>query len=255
MLALGTNAPLGPGLAFLKVHQRPSGLIVDPGATAPNHAWNALALLAVGELGDPPGAPDSQAIARELVAAKGLSINGDRAVIDQNSQLQAWSWIDGTFSWIEPTAWCLLALKKRRAGGAAAARISEAEAVMLDRVCDAGGWNYGNSAVLGQDLRPYVPTTALGLLAMQDRRSEPAIARGADWLATHATSERSAMALALAAIALHAYGQPIDAVLTALAEQEKRTKFLGSTHLAAMAMYARSIPERGARAFLLTGER
>ena len=32
----------------------------------------------------------------------------------QDGSLQAWSWVDGTFSWVEPTAWCLLLLKKWR---------------------------------------------------------------------------------------------------------------------------------------------
>ena len=35
--------------------------------------------------------------------------------IRQDNSLQAWSWMDGTFSWVEPTAWCVLLLKQRLA--------------------------------------------------------------------------------------------------------------------------------------------
>ena len=49
-------------------------------------------------------------------------------------------------------------------------RLEQAERLLFDRQCAGGGWNYGNSEVLGQKLHAYVPTTALALLALQDRR-------------------------------------------------------------------------------------
>ena len=62
----------------------------------------------------------------------------------------------GTFSWAEPTAWALFALKKCLARGmvisGADARIRDGEAVLRDRVCATGGWNYGNSNVFGKNL-------------------------------------------------------------------------------------------------------
>ena len=133
----------------------------------------------------------------------------------------------------------MLALKVRRVGGPLVARrISEAEAVMFDRVCEPGGWNYGNSQVLMQDLRPYVPTTALALLALQDRREHPVVQRSLHWLTSHALSEPSTMALSLAAVCLHVYGQPIAEVLKALQAQQARAHALGNAHLIAMAAYA-----------------
>ena len=82
---------------------------------------------------------------------------GQSAILRQNNQLLGWPWIDGTFSWVEPTSWCLLALKKAgqlpsRTG--AAARIAEADRMLADRCCVSGGWNYGNSNVLGKELSP-----------------------------------------------------------------------------------------------------
>ena len=48
-------------------------------------------------------------------------------------------------------------------------RIRDGEAVLRDRVCVDGGWNYGNSNVFGKNLPAYIPTTAIALLALQDR--------------------------------------------------------------------------------------
>ena len=133
----------------------------------------------------------------------------------------------------------------------AATRETEAEALILDRVCDTGGWNYGNSQVLSQDLRPYVSTTALALLAMQNRRGHAAVARSLEWLEAHAKSERSAMALSLAAICLHAFGRPTEAPRALLAEQHAKTRFLANAHLTAMAIYVLSLPRHGARTFVV----
>jgi len=52
--------------------------------------------------------------ARDVFAAlgrtKGVALKN--GALRQDSTLQGCSCIDGTFSWIEPTSWCLLALKK-----------------------------------------------------------------------------------------------------------------------------------------------
>ena len=62
-----------------------------------------------------------------------------------------------TFSWVEPTSWCILALKKAAPDPTAretADRVIEAERMLADRCCLEGGWNYGNSNVLGKELHP-----------------------------------------------------------------------------------------------------
>ena len=56
--------------------------------------------------------------------------------------------------------------------------------------------------MLGKQLATDVPTTAVALLALRDRSSEPFVNEGLEFLERHATSERSAMALALASRAL-----------------------------------------------------
>jgi hypothetical protein len=248
LLALGPSpanareaAAVAGARRFLHGLQRADGLLVEPATPGPNYGWNGLSLLALNARED-LGRADP--LANGLLAATGVQILGRGAqAVRQDSTLQAWPWTEGTFSWIEPTAYCMLALKARRVGGPLVAqRLGEAEAVMFDRVCEPGGWNYGNSQVLTQDLRPYVPTTALALLALQDRRAHPVVERSLTWLESHARSESSTMALSLAAICLSVYGRPIAAVLQQLQGLQTRTQALGNAHLLAMAAYALALP-------------
>jgi hypothetical protein len=240
------------GRAYMRALQRPDGLLAEAAAPGPNYAWNGLALLTDVTIHGAPMDAWQERLVSGLLAARGIALPEGPSPVRQNNQLRAWSWTDDTFSWIEPTACCLLALKRARAGDPLArTRIADGEAVVLDRACDGGGWNYGNARVLGQDLRPYVPTTALALLAMQDRRSHPVIQRGMSWLDAHAMTEPAAMALSWVAVYRQVFQTPSPAVQARLIQQEAATNFLGNLHLTAMALYALTVPTRGAGAFAL----
>jgi hypothetical protein len=235
---------------FLHGLQQKDGLLVEPGMSTSNHAWSGLALLADMSIEEASVTPFRRALIDGLVAVKGIALEDGNSPVRQNNRLQAWSWTPETFSWIEPTATCVLALKKSGASSALVrTRLTEAEAMILDRVCEGGGWNYGNAQVLGQDLRPYVPTTALTLLAMQDRRNHPAIGTSLAWLRTHAASEPATMALALAGIALHVCGGLDDATHHAVIQRASNTIAFGNLHLMAMGLYALTVAEHGAAAF------
>lgn len=254
LLALGATGHDAPvrdaAFAFLNGLARQSGLLVDPGAPAANVAWNGLLVVALHSVEDPRAREMAAALGQALTALYGIALRPD-STVRQDNTLQAWPWTDGTFSWVEPTAFCTLALKQARAAGhdAAAARVAQAERLLLDRACQPAGWNYGNGAVLDQDLRPYVPTTALALLALQDRGAEPVVRRSTDWLAENAVSEPSAMALSLAAVCLTVLGAPADKALEALGASERRTGFLDNAHLMAMALFAFTLAEHRGRAF------
>ena len=59
-------------------------------------------------------------------------------VVQLNPDLRAWSWTPGAFSWIEPTAYALIALKSlvaTRQAGPASDRIAEGERLIYDRMC------------------------------------------------------------------------------------------------------------------------
>ena len=92
--------------------------------------------------------------------------NGDQEqrLVGHDTTLQGWPWVVGTHSWVEPTAINVLAL--RSAGQAGHPRCREAVKLLLDRQLPEGGWNYGNTTVLGHVLRPQVQPTGLALAAL-----------------------------------------------------------------------------------------
>lgn len=203
--ALEESHPDAADPAVLLRWPRKDGFPIDvPGAPA-NYAIGALAGLTL--LTDASTAAHAQPIIARLVEARGIRTT-PTPLIEQDHDLQAWSWVDGTASWVEPTAWALLLLKRARrmAPPAALERIQTGERMLVDRACKHGGWNYGNKRVFHQDLWAYVPTTALALLALQDRRHEPVVASALEQLRVDVQSERSVLALALSLIAFRVYG-------------------------------------------------
>jgi hypothetical protein len=225
--------------AALKEWPARDGLLLERAGGEPNHAFQGLALLALhaAALEHQVG---NRALLDRMQRVKGIALKPSPNNRQDNS-IQGWPWIDETFSWVEPTAWCLLALKtcaQRSYARIDPVRVRDAERLLVDRSCRGGGWNYGNSNMLGKELAPYVPTTAVTLLAMRDRFSEPVVAQGLEFLEQHSTSERSAVALGLASRALSAYGRDTTAVQTALREQLPITVALGNHAAAAAALYA-----------------
>jgi hypothetical protein len=85
---------------------------------------------------------------------------------EQNEELHGWPWRPGSSSWVEPTSFALLALKRH--GGHPRVRV--AEEMILDRRCQDGGWNYGNRRVYEVVLPSYPETTAVALLGLQGRK-------------------------------------------------------------------------------------
>ena len=110
--------------------------------------------------------------------------------------------------------------------------------MLANRACHDGGWNYGNAVVFGQDLRPYVPTTALGLMALQDRAGDAVVQQSIATLTRQRLNERSAFALSLAAIALRLHGAAAADVEAALGESTERADRRGNLQAMAMAAYA-----------------
>ena len=89
--------------------------------------------------------------------------------VEFDPALTGWPWEAGTSSWVEPTAHALMALRSVAARGEHADlrdRMSTAHAMLLERRCRDGGWNYGNRRVLGVDLPSQPETTALALMAL-----------------------------------------------------------------------------------------
>jgi len=240
----------GVAAGVLSRFPRRDGLLIDPGATHPNVAFNGIAALAAQYA--PLRARDTAAaLADVLVRQRGVMLPQSKA-IGQDNTLVGWPWLDGTFAWVEPTAWCLLALKRWTGGrrsGDAADRIDHAERLLRDRMCRGGGWNYGNRLVLDKALRPYASTTALGLLALQDFPEDPVVKVSREALKRLCARERSGYALALASLAFARLGTPEPGVEAALASVWEETSFGGEVVATALALYVAAGRDRGYEAF------
>ena len=235
LLALGREAD-DEVLRTWPVTER--GLLLEHAGGEPNIAFQGLALITLlhRQIEHRAG---NRALRGAIERSRGVALD-DFDVNRQNNRLQAWSWIDGTFSWVEPTVCCLIALKRARKAGIPVdeTRIATAESLLIDRCCATGGWNYGSSNMFGQNLPAYVPTTALGLLALRDRPAEGAFTSSSAYLEREALSERSTTALSLALVALRALGRPSEHVQAALEQHLKNTFEFGTLHSLAMALVA-----------------
>jgi hypothetical protein len=237
----GVAAPdrLGIHEQFLTGCQRSGGLLSDREDFPVNLTWSALAFLTLTRTTPQPTDVFRRQLVQAITETAGVQLR-DSPHLRQNNGLKGWPWMPETFSWAEPTSWCLLALKQASRGLPDLAsdlerRIGEGEALLMDRACESGGWNYGNANVLGKDLPAHVPTTALGLLALQDKRENRVVQRGLAFLDSHWNSESSGTALALTLICLRIFGRPTVELESALVRQWERTRFLGNVATTAMA--------------------
>ena len=237
------------GLDWLGARQQSSGAW-PAGDGLPGDSWmTSLATLAVSHF-DQTGEAAVQG-GRWLLRQEGqgtswwikliLRFSREPRQVDLDPNLTGWPWTAATFSWVEPTAYALLALKRLRAGlpGALAEdRIELGERMILDRVCLDGGWNYGNSRVLGEDLWSYPDTTALALLALQGLPDVAAIETGLEAIARMVDENRSLLALSLATICMDAYDRPSAALREAIASEADPATAMQETRSIAFAALA-----------------
>jgi Squalene-hopene cyclase N-terminal domain len=155
--------------------------------------------------------------------------------------LSGWSWTAGAFSWVEPTSYSLMALKKLKrslVGTNCEERIRQGEMLIYDRMCESGGWNYGNSKVLGETLWPYPDVTAVALIALQDRAIKEANRRSLLALQSMMREAPSGIALGWGILCLKLYGEDIREWEKILLANFQKTRFLGETKALALAVLA-----------------
>ncbi len=225
-------------LAWFEKQQSKTGAIrfVDDQRN-PDNWGTILASLTLYRLGIGPEL--QKAYLSYLLNARGNRINEEAAApLKLNGDLQAWSWAIHTASWVEPTAYAMLALKAQ--GLRHHERVKTGEAFLLDRACYDGGWNYGNKEVLGVKLEPMPTNTAFALLALQDyQRDHEVIRKSLAWFENELTAHQSTLTLALGALCFELYDRPFAPLLTRLmARQEADGSWRGNVHLTAVAALA-----------------
>jgi hypothetical protein len=191
----------------------------------PEAAWpTSLALLAW--TADPAFAGPAQRAAAWLVDHPGShwpNPDRDTGVLGHDTSLRGWAWIDGTHSWVEPTALAMLALSATAAPPRAA--LDEATRLLLDRQLPAGGWNYGNTRVFRNMLLPMPESTGHALAALGGRVGGREVARSLAYLQGPSCAVATPLTAAWRAFGLGAYGRagPCAAALCrqALARQER----------------------------------
>jgi len=196
--------------------------------------WPTALVLFVRAVREYP-TPDLQRIASRLLSvATGKPDDKQAAEVhDFDLSLTGWPWAEGNFSWVEPTAWACLAL--RRAGFGDHPRVGEGLRLLLDRAFDDGGINYGNRTVLGRRTDPIPGPTALMLLALQGHSNEPRVAAAVHYLLRQATTNDDLEHLCWAKLALDCHrDQPgveielpgLDERIVAAYQMRKETPWL-----------------------------
>jgi uncharacterized protein (DUF362 family) len=163
--------------------------------------WHTALVLFVQAALDRP-APEVRRTASALLNFRGRQPSDDEAkeVHDIDIMLVGWPWAENNFSWVEPTAWACLAL--RRAGHSSHPRVEEGRRLLLDRAHDGGGINYGNRRILGKFTEPMPGPTALMLLALQGHGEHSRVAAAVAYLLNQALSINDLELLCWAKIAL-----------------------------------------------------
>jgi uncharacterized protein (DUF362 family) len=189
------------------------------GRGRPEAVWpTALVLFTQATLGD---AHESlQRTAAALLACKGRQPESkDEEISDIDERLIGWPWAEGNFSWVEPTSWACLAL--RRIGQGQHPRVEEGLKLLRDRILEEGGVNYGNRRIFGISLEAIPTPTALMLLALQGREEEPGLAASVGYLRSIAESNDDLENLCWTRLALEVYADHpgVSETVTALGER------------------------------------
>jgi len=153
--------------------------------------------------------------------------------VGQDNTIVGWPWVRGTFGWVEPTAWSVIALNVCGLGGHL--RALEGRRFLLDRQIPSGGWNYGNPGLNDRELLPFWDTTGLTLVALGGLPDVGRVRPSVDLLEKNQGKIGSLCGLAWAALGLEAHGKnspEVERRLTA-AMAEQPDDGLNTAHFAA----------------------
>jgi hypothetical protein len=172
-------------------------------------------------------------------------------VVTLDGSLIGWPWISDTFSWVQPTSYAIFALKL--AGFREHARVREAEALLFDRMCPGGGWNFGNPIILNRPIDPSLSETAIALFALQDvPEAVDEVDIGLTILEKNLAQYPSALSLALSILCLDIYERPVERFVDLLRNrQESDGSWRQMPWWTALAVLAMQAAEGGDNVFKL----
>jgi hypothetical protein len=126
------------------------------------------------------------------------------AVAGHDPGLKGWPWVANTHSWVEPTVLGVLALSA--AGYGRHDRVQEALRMIEDRQLRHGGWNYGNTSVFGQELRPMPESTGTALAGLAGHVERKVVARSLDYLQGQINAMQTPISLGWGLLGMAAWG-------------------------------------------------
>jgi hypothetical protein len=138
------------------------------------------------------------------------------------NEVPGWPWVENTYSWVEPTALSLIALKT--SGLKSHPRVQGGIQMLLERQLPQGGWNYGNTVVFDQELIPLPDTTGAALTALAGLIPKNKIDKSLAYLRETVKQSRTPLSLGWGVYGLDAWGEKPEAaeiwIQEALKKQE-----------------------------------
>jgi hypothetical protein len=248
MRSAGLTAESDAAASWLVTQQREDGAWPIE-AAVPGPSWSTS--LAVLALLDGAADPAARRGVEWLLEERGIGIPlrvriseffREKKTTALDPTLRGWPWATGTFSWIEPTAWAILAILRAWPAGApgpARDRVEEGRRMIIDRTCPGGGWNYGNKKVLGVDMEPYPDSTAVALLALGALRDDSdEVETSFDALERMLEVTHSGLTLSLSILCYREWGRDATPLAALLEDAFARTGFLGDVRSLSLATLA-----------------
>jgi len=163
----------------------------------------------------------------------------ENSPLGHDTSISGWPWVNATHSWVEPTALALLALSISDKADHLRAR--QATRMLLDRQLTSGGWNYGNTRVYGQELRPMPASTGLALQALAGHAKQVEVEQSLVYLESIIDNTRTPFSLAWGLLGLSAWKKRPRNVMDLIAASLDRQHILGdypTTHLSLLLLAA-----------------
>ncbi|TKJ37309.1 MAG: hypothetical protein CEE38_07345 [Planctomycetes bacterium B3_Pla] len=156
-----------------------------------------------------------------------LSESSPKEIIGYDTTIRGWSWTEKSYSWVEPTALAVIAL--RTAGHKGHRRVQDGVDLLMDRQFPDGGWNVGSTVVFGNALNPMPENTGMALQALSGLVPKKRVESSIRYLLSCVGRLRTPFTLGWSLLGLSAWGHSVEKqdemVLNVLQQQDKHGPF------------------------------